>query len=581
MKNNISPKNSKDLRTQAEESLKSDPDRLGGMCLEDVHSVINELRVHQVELEMQNEELRRVQDSLEVSRSRYADLYDFAPVGYLTLNKQGQIIDLNLTAARQLGVERGRLLNTHFQYFVSQPDRNGFLSHLNAIFDKHERQIAEVRLSPNGGEQLDVRIESIYMAAEDGIGLCRTNMSDVTLRRRAEAESTRLAAENLQLQKAESLGRMAGAIAHLFNNQLSVVLGNLELALADLSEDAPIRESLIEAMRATRRSAEISGMMLTFLGQSTGMCGPLDLSEVCRQNLSMIQDTMPEGVAIETDLLSPGPLVRANANLMRQVLSHLITNALESMGHSAGTVTLTTGIVPAFEMSKSRLVPAGWKPAADTFSCMEVADTGCGIAEDDLDKIFDPFFTTKFTGRGLGLPVILGIVKNLGGAIGVESKENQGSIFRVFLPVPADELFPSSGKATGAQQTESGGTVLLVEDQDPVRNTAESMLKRLGYEVLPASCGAEAVNLLREKPNRIRCVITDLGMPGMDGWATLAALRKIRPHIPVILVSGYDDALVMTGNFSEQPRVFLHKPYSMGDMQAAIDTALKKPAGTG
>ena len=194
MKNNSSPKGPEDLRKRAEESLKSEPDRLDDIRLDEANSLIHELRVHQIELEMQNEELQRVQNDLEVSRSRYADLYDFTPVGYLTLNKHGQIVDLNLTAAKQLGIERGRLVNKHFQFFVFQPDKKEFLTHLNLIFDKRERQITEVRLSQKDGEQFYAQLESIYMEGEDGAGLCRTNMSDVTLRKRAEEGRRQLAA---------------------------------------------------------------------------------------------------------------------------------------------------------------------------------------------------------------------------------------------------------------------------------------------------------------------------------------------------------------------------------------------------
>jgi PAS domain S-box-containing protein len=186
MKDNSDPNGPEDLRKRAEESLKSEPGRPDDMRLDESNSLIHELRVHQIELEMQNEELRRAQNDLEISRSRYADLYDFAPVGYLTLNKHGQIVDLNLTAARQLGIERGRLVNKHFQYFVFQPDKKEFLSHLNGLFEKQERRISELRLSPKGGGQFYVRLESIYMEGEDGVGLCRTILSDVSLRKKAE-----------------------------------------------------------------------------------------------------------------------------------------------------------------------------------------------------------------------------------------------------------------------------------------------------------------------------------------------------------------------------------------------------------
>jgi len=408
----------------------------------------------------------------------------------------------------------------------------------------------------------------------------QATVRDITEQKRAEGERLRLEQQLQQVQKAESLGRMAGAIAHLFNNHLAVVIGNLELALMDLSGDAEIRKSLIEAMRAARRSSEISGLMLTYLGQTTDKGEPLDLSDVCRRNLPIFRDVMPEGIALETGLLSSGPVVRANPKQMHQVLTHLIINGWESMGHSAGTVTLATRIIPASEILKHHLTPVDWKPAEDLFSCLEVTDTGCGMAEEDLDKIFDPFYTTKFTGRGLGLAVVLGIVKTWGGAIGVESRKNQGSSFRVFLPLVTDELPRTPEKATEIHQMEQGGAVLLVEDQDMVREMAELMLKRLGYEVLAASNGAEAVELLRENTDLIRCVITDLSMPGMNGWETLTALRKIRPQIPVVLVSGHDEAHALGRGYAGQPHVFLHKPYLKSDLEAAIDTALKKPVST-
>ncbi len=270
---------------------------------------------------------------------------------------------------------------------------------------------------------------------------------EIAERKLAEAERARLEAENQQLQKAESLGRMAGAIAHNFNNQLGVVLGNLELIQMNLSGDVAIRENLTEAIQATHRSSEISGLMLTYLGQSAGKSEPLDLSELCRQKLSMLKDAIPEGVAFEIDLLPSGPIIRSNADQMRQVLSHLITNGCESIAHNMGTVTLSTRIIQASEIPRSHLAPIGWKPEMEMFACLEVTDTGCGIAEEDLDKIFDPFFTTKFTGRGLGLAVSLGIVKTSGGSIGIETKKDQGSVFRIFLPLVADKLPPTTNKA--------------------------------------------------------------------------------------------------------------------------------------
>lgn len=391
---------------------------------------------------------------------------------------------------------------------------------------------------------------------------------DLTERKDAETKA-------IQLQKVESLHRMAGAIAHHFNNQLSVVVGNLELALDDLPADARPRENLINAMQAARRSSEVSGLMLTCLGQGTGKHELLDLSKVCLNNLPMLHDAIPKGIAFEADFKNSGLIVRAAENRILQVLIHLITNGLESIGEGTGKVTLATRTISASDISKSDIVPNDWKSTAEILACIEVKDTGCGIAEEDKDKIFDPFFTTKFTGRGLGLPVVLGIVKACDGAIGVESKSGQGSIFRVFLPLVTDEVPRWSKKETNAHNIGEGGTVLLVDDQDMVRNMITSMLKRLGFTVLAAADGTEALELFRQHQNAIHCVITDLTMPGMDGWQILAALREIQPDLPVILASGYDEAQAMGRDDLEQrPNAFLHKPYSMDELKGTLRQAL-------
>jgi PAS domain S-box-containing protein len=522
---------------------------------------------------------KRAEDALRESEERYRQVVENVNEAIIVA-QDGKLKFVNCVASEIFGYPEGELLSRPFLDFIHRDDRS-------MVMDRHLRRLRgetlparyPFRLVGKDGGTRWVQIGAALIEWE-GRAATLNLLTDITDRKQAEEERVRLEAENRQLQKAESLGRMAGAIAHLFNNRLSVVIGNLELALMDLSVDAVIRKNLIEAMRAARRSAEISGLMLIYLGQSTDKGELLDLADVCRHNLPMLQDVMPEGIALETDLPSSGPVVRAHANQIQQVLTHLITNGWESIGHSAGKVTLATRIIPASEIPKSHLAPVDWKPAADLVSCLEVTDTGRGIAEEDLDKIFDPFFTTKFTGRGLGLAVVLGIVKTLGGAIGVEIKQNQGSIFRVFLPLVTDALPRASEKATEVHRMEQGGTVLLVEDQDTVRKMAELMLKRLGYEVLVASGGAEAVELLRENPEQVQFVITDLTMPGMDGWETLMALRKIRPHIPVVLVSGHDEAHAMGRDYPERPHVFLHKPYLKGELESAIDTALKKPVST-
>jgi signal transduction histidine kinase len=265
-------------------------------------------------------------------------------------------------------------------------------------------------------------------------------MLECAYKLRIVAEKTELEAQNRQLQKAESLGRMAGAIAHHFNNQLQTVMGNLELALSEMLEgDADtITDCLNEAMGATHRASEVSGLMLTYLGQIPTKRSPQDLSRICRKNLPLFIAAMPKEVHLKTDLSLTGPTVHANENQIRQVLTNLIGNAREAMGAGEKTIHLSVRETAAADIPTLFRFPAGWVPKTPAYACIEVSDTGCGIPHPDIEKIFDPFFTTRFTGRGMGLPVTLGIVHATGGVITVESEPGQGSVFRVFLPLSTD-----------------------------------------------------------------------------------------------------------------------------------------------
>jgi len=261
-----------------------------------------------------------------------------------------------------------------------------------------------------------------------------------TERRQVEAEKAEIEVRNRQLQKAESLGLMAGAIAHHFNNQLQVVMGNLEMAMDDLPQGANPIEILNEAVQAARRASEVSSLMLTYLGQTPGKQTPLSLSDACRQSLPLLQAKAPKGVVLNADFPSCGPVIRANAGQIRQVLAHLITNAWEAAGQNRGAIGLVVKTVSQADIPALKRFPVDWQPQESVYACLEVADTGCGITHKDIEKLFDPFFTTKFTGRGMGLPVVLGIAGAHGGGITVESDPGRGSVFRIFLPVSTEEV---------------------------------------------------------------------------------------------------------------------------------------------
>jgi PAS domain S-box-containing protein len=568
-----------ELRQRAEEVARAResrrPENLEVLPPEATQRLLHELRVHQIELEMQNEELRRAQEQLEVSRARYFDLYDLAPVGYVTLSDQGLILEANLTFATLLGLTRSALIKQPLTRFIVREDQDIHYRHRRQLLETGASQGYEMRMLRHETPPFWARVETTTALDDGGTTVYRVVVSNITERKRTDARKSELEDQYRQTQKAQSLGRMAGAIAHHFNNQLQAVIGNLELALDDLpAGEGPVK-NLQAAREAAGRATEVSRVMLTYLGQTPGEREPLDLSETCRRGLIMLRAAMPKDVSLEIDFPIPGPVIRANANQVQQILSNLITNAWEAAEGGRAVIGLTIKTVSAAAIPAARRFPIGWQPEEQAYASLEVADTCCGIAEQDIENIFDPFFSTKFTGRGLGLAVVLGIVRAYRGGVVVESEPGQRSTFRVFFPLSAQEVLRLPDQPAKAPELVKGGIVLLVEDEELVRELTATMLTRLGFMVLEAKDGAEALEVFRQHQDEIRCVLCDLAMPHLDGWATLAALRQLKPDLPVILVSGYDESEVMSGDHPEWPQVFLSKPFEFKGLRSAISQALK------
>jgi len=396
-------------------------------------------------------------------------------------------------------------------------------------------------------------------------------MTGAVEKKRAEYERDKLQNQLSQVQKAESLGRMAGAIAHHFNNQLSVVLGNLELVLDDLPDDAENRENLFQSFEAGRKAAEVSQQMLRYLGHESGSQTTINLSDVCRQSLTFLQSALRSGVTLNIDLPDSGPFVHADDGQIQQILTNLFTNAQESLPDNQGIIDLMIQTISHEDISISNRFPLDWQPQDMPYACLEISDTGCGISKEDIIKIFDPFYTTKFTGRGMGLPVTMGFLKTHGGCIAVKSEVGRGSAFRVYLPVTTEIKAVKYEKRTiPKRDIGNGSTVLLIEDEASVRNTAKAMLTRLGYAFIEAQDGVEAVRLFEEHQDKIDYVLSDLTMPRMDGWETLTELRRMGAEVPVILASGYDKESVMSGDHPELPQGFLNKPYSMAALKEVL-----------
>lgn len=434
----------------------------------------------------------------------------------------------------------------------------------------------ETRLLHKQGHYVPVLIRGFILrdAGAKAIRASGTN-TDLTERKKIEEEQRQWERQRQQLQKAESLNRMAGAIAHHFNNLLGAVMGNLEIAMEELPREGGPFNFLSAAVEAADRAAEVSGLMLTYLGQSTTQHEPLNLSAVFRTSLPLLQGSQRHQVVLEADFSAPGVMINGNASQIQRILRNLVVNASEAIGDNRGTITLALTTVSATDIPAEHRFPLDWQPRDECFACLEVKDTGSGIANQDIEKLFDPFFSSKFTGRGLGLSVVLGILRSHLGGITVTSAVGRGSSFRVYLPVLEQAVSLQPDIAAQDAVLDIGGAVLLIEDEKSVRDMSENMLTRMGFTVLTAPDGVVAVEMFRRHRETIRVVLCDLTMPRMDGWATLAALRALAPGIPAILASGYDEAQVMAEEHEERPQAFLQKPFKKQELQRALATALK------
>lgn len=397
---------------------------------------------------------------------------------------------------------------------------------------------------------------------------------DITGRKKAEEEHLLFHKQRQEMQKAESLQRMAGAIAHNFNNQLGVVMGNLELALGEPDLAPGLSAMLLEAMKAARRAAEQSRLMTGYVGLVPGKKETLPLAQAVSDTIDGLRDSWPGRISLKLLLPPDGPFIRANPSLVREILTRLLQNAWESYGDEEGEIRISVGSLAASEIRPGPSQPPGWEPDGRPHAFVSVRDFGCGIPADLLEKVFDPFFSTKFTGRGLGLSVVSGGAKASGGAVFALSSPGEGSEFTLFFPqVP--EPAPAAGRDKEATAPPLAGIrkVLLAEENAKLLSVAKAMLERMGMEVLAAGDGQEATELFKRHSHEIDCLVLDLGMPRISGRDALARMREIRPDIPAVLASGYDREQAMEGG-RVRASAFLGKPYNRSDLARALARAI-------
>jgi CheY-like chemotaxis protein len=377
----------------------------------------------------------------------------------------------------------------------------------------------------------------------------------------------------LHSQKLESLGVLAGGVAHDFNNLLTGVLGSASLALELLPENEPVCQLIKHIERAGHHAADLTRQMLAYSGRGCFEVVAVNLPKLVQDMAELLKASISKKVALEFNLAKDPPLIEADATQLRQLVMNLVMNAAEAIGDTAGSVTVRTGVVDA-----DRAVLAAVLHEEDAteglYVFVEVADTGCGMDAEIQAKMFDPFFTTKFTGRGLGLAAVQGIVRGHRGALQVRSTPGQGTCFRVLFPAskqpPVHHVAEEPISATPYQT----GTVLVVDDEDLVRSVSRQILERAGFKVLTADGGRAALEAFREHHEQIDAVLLDLTMPDLGGEEVYREMRGIRPTVPVVILSGYNEEHVTERFAGIGPVEFLAKPYQDADLSAKVGAAI-------
>jgi len=428
--NDSSQYDSAGLRKRAEERLQKKSADLGALAPQESWLLLHELQVHQIELEMQNEELRRTQVELEASRAMYFDLYNLAPVGYMTLSEQGLILEANLTAANLLGVDRSRLVKQPVTRFIVREDEDVYYLHRKHLFETGVRQVCEIRFRRKDDSHFWTRLEATMVQdGESKAPACRVAVSDITEYKRLEQERQTMEARLRHHQKLESIGRLAAGVAHEINNPLAGIMGFAQLIEARIGETSPLREYASEIMRLTERAATIVGNLLTFARHGTQSHIPADIHEIIEATLVLIQTVMPrDQITLEVDIPENMPTIKCRSQQIQQVLMNLLTNARDALNEK----------YPESNPDKIiRITVQVFEKAGKAWIRTTVEDHGTGISPELQEKMFDPFFTTKELGKGMGLGLATshGIVEEHGGELHYESELGQWTRFHLDLPV--------------------------------------------------------------------------------------------------------------------------------------------------
>jgi two-component system, cell cycle sensor histidine kinase and response regulator CckA len=508
---------------------------------------------------------------IEAEKNRLLEIIEAAPDFISTLDLNRRVIYANPALLRlrglpDLATARGRSMAEFRPPATAQKMLDVSIA---AALEKGV-WIGEATLLDQQGRE--VPVSEVILVQRDDVGrpaFFSSIARDISAQRKAEVERLATERKMLDAQKLESLGVLSGGIAHDFNNLLTIMLGNASLARLGLAEGSPAVGRLEQIEAAAMRAADLCKKLLAYSGRTQFSTELVDLSALVEDTSQLLKVSISKKCVLKFDLTRELPAVRAEATQLRQIMINLVINASDAIGERSGTIRVATGVMRA-----DAAYLAGATPALDLtpgdYVWIEVSDNGSGMTQEVRARIFEPFFTTKFTGRGLGLAAVLGIVRGHRGALKVTSEPGRGSSFKLLFPAAEGKPEP----ATDVRDTQAGaqitGTVLVIDDEEPVRTAAARILESHGFQTVMAADGREAVRVFGRRPADFKAVLLDLTMPDMDGEETFYELRKLRGDIPVVLMSGFSENDSLDRFAGGTLAGFIAKPFDRDTLAAKL-----------
>jgi PAS domain S-box-containing protein len=517
--------------------------------------------------------LRAKAFELQESEEMYKTILLASPDDIIICDMSGQVIMTSGTTNRVFEYDPEEASRLSVMDFIAPEDHCRAQANIQKLIHENYSGPNAYRAVRKDGTFVDIEIKSalVYDPLGNPVKMV-LNARDITDRKRAEEERLLLEQQFLHAQKLESLGIMAGGIAHDFNNLLQSLLGNMELATRSLAPDTTPHRHIIRATESGKAAAQLTSLMLAYVGKGVLTKRELDLNSLVSVNINMLKATISSAVSLEHFLAQDSLNILVDEAQIQQVIMNLLTNAAESIEEKQGIIKLTTG-AQDYDQADLEASLLDRKPEPGRYVFLEISDNGCGMSEETLKRLFDPFFTTKFTGRGLGMSAVMGIMKSHNGALIVKSELGRGTTFRALFPASDDQqlskIILSDKRSTVTDKTLSG-VALVVDDDRNVLRTSKKMMELCGFTVITACDGIEAVSQFKEHSEEINIVLMDLTMPNMDGIAAMNEIYRIRHNVKLILSSGFNKDELSDRITGQAPSGFIRKPYSLAVLETEL-----------